>query len=184
MSDHGPESVCRRGDPCDQMAGGPHKAGRHLDQRDELYDGPGLTLSVLPVRVRESARRLVREAPALMPEVVDLAKEIEFQRQQVAAVRVDGERRERAALLLSESCEHHGRMIEELGQQVHAMDQAQNRTEAARVVLVSFLQAVRELTTAYQQGRTTGALTIDTVMSNLHQAVGKTSAAHDRAWKK
>jgi len=173
---HGPEALCQR-TACSSLVG-PHKAGRHLDPRDDLYDGPDLTLSVLPLAVRESARKIVREAPALMPEVIDMARHIEFLRDQLAAARVDGDRREHAAQLRSQDCKQHGKDIKKLDRQIHAMDQAQRRTEAARRALLGLLEAVQDLVDNHQQGHTA-----ETLMSRLAQVVKKTGAAHDRAWK-
>lgn len=177
----GPHSPCARG----ACAGRPvHLAGRHLDPRDELYDGPELLLKVLPLAVREQARRLVREAPALMPEVVDLAEYIEWQCRQVAAVRVDGDRREREAVARSGDCEHHGREIAELTAQLDRADAAHRAADAGRVALVGFLQVVRDFVDAHRRGTAPDGLTVTKVVDALAKAVKKAEAAHDRAWKR
>jgi hypothetical protein len=160
----------------------PHPGGRHLDQRDELYDGPGSLLQVLPPSVRDSARKIIREAPELMPEVVDLGNEIEFLRGQVAAVRVDADRRERAAMLRSADCEHHGREIEELGRRLGAVDRAGEKTEKARLALLGFMHAVDDLVRAYREGRTDPGLSVAELVDALAKASKKASDAHARAW--
>lgn len=182
MSKYGPDEPCQR----TACAGpvGPHEAGRHFNPRDELYDGPHGTLQVLPLAVRESARKLIREAPALMPEVVDLARHVEFLRGQVAAVQVDGDRRERAALLRSESCEQHGKDIEELGRQVHAMDWTAQANDAGRVALLGFLQVVEDFVRSHRAGKTNEDLTVDGLVDALDKAAKRASAAHMRAWKR
>jgi hypothetical protein len=160
----------------------PHPAGRHLDQRDELYDGPGSLLQVLPLSVRDSARKIIHEAPGLMPEVVDLANEVEFLRGQVAAVSVDKDRQVRAAMARSASCEHHGQEIEELGRQLGAMDRAGQKNEKARLALLGFMHAVDDLVQAHHEGRTAPDLTVAKVVDALAKASKRASDAHARAW--
>jgi hypothetical protein len=160
----------------------PHPGGRHLDQRDELYDGPGSLLQVLPLGVQDSARKIIREAPELMPEVMDMAHEIEFLRGQVAAVRVDADRRERAAMLRSADCEHHGREIEELGRRLGAVDRAGEKTEKARLALLGFMHAVDDLVRAYREERTDPSLTVAELVDALAKAGKKAGDAHARAW--
>lgn len=161
----------------------PHPGGRHLDQRDELYDGPALSLDGLPLSVRDSARRILREAPALMPELVDLANEVQFLRRQVAAVSVDKDRSVREAMARSASCEHHGREIEELGKALHAADQRAEKIERARLALLGFYQAVKDAVDQYQNRATRPDWKVQDVIKVLAGAVKKAGAAHDRAWK-
>lgn len=160
----------------------PHEGGRHLDQRDELYDGPGSVLGVLPVSVNESARKILREAPELMPELMDLAHEIEFLRDQVAAVSVDKDRQVREAMRRSESCEHHGEEIRDLSESMYAADQHQRRTEAGRLVMLGFFHAVQKAVEDYGRDQPVRA-TLKAFMEVLAGAVKKAGAAHDRAWK-
>lgn len=160
-----------------------HKAGRHLDQRDELYDGPGSVLGILPVSVKESARKILREAPGLMPELMDLAHEVEFLRDQVAAVNVDKDRQVQEAMRRSESCEHHGEEIKELGRSMYAADQSQRQTESARLAMLGFFHAVEKAVNDYQGGQVRTEPTLKAFMEVLATAVKKASAAHDRAWK-
>lgn len=174
----GPECV-----PAPCRANGDHPAGEHLDQRHELYDGPELLLSVLPGSVRDSARRIVREAPGLMPEVVDMANEIQFLRDQVAHVQVDKDRSVREAMARSASCEHHGKEIEELGKALYAADQRERKVEAARLALLGFYQSVKEAVDAYQGGRVRSEPTLKAFMGTLGAFVKRAGAAHDRAWK-
>lgn len=97
----------------------PHLAGRHLDPRDELYDGPGTMLAALPEEAYNPAVRILRQAPALMPEVVDLCHYIERLRRQVAAAQVDKDRQVLAAAKRAEDCEHHGEEIRHQRHQAH-----------------------------------------------------------------
>jgi hypothetical protein len=150
-----------------------------------LYDGPHSTLQVLPLAVRDSARKIVQEAPALMPEVVDMAREIHRLRDQVAAVQVDGDRRERAALARSESCEQHGREIQELGKDLDRLDRDNRATEAARVALLGMLQAVEGVVRAYRENPSYRQnLTVKRLVPALENTARKVSAAHMRAWKR
>jgi len=160
----------------------PHPGGRHLDQRDELYDGPGVLFQVLPLTVRDSARKIVREAPGLMPEVVDLANEIEYVRDQIAHVRVDKDHAVREAMSRSGSCEHHGQEITALGDQLAALDRSAEKTEKARLALLGFLFAVDKLVQAHREGRTDPNLSVTKLVDALAKASKKASDAHARAW--
>lgn len=181
-TDRGPDQPCQRV-ACINSAG-PHLAGRHLDPRDELYDGPHSTLTVLPLSCRDSARKIVDQAPALMPEVIDMAQEIERLRDQVAHVQVDADRKVREAMARSESCEHHGQEIVELGRQLHAADRRASAEEAGRIALLGFLQVVRDFVDAHRKGTAPGGLTVAKVVDALAKAIKKTEAAHTRAWKR
>jgi hypothetical protein len=176
---YGPDKPCQR-TKCATVP--PHLAGRHLDQRDELYDGPDGLLQVLPLAVRDSARKLVREAPALMPEVVDMAKHIEFLGNQVAHVSVDADRRERRAMAAAESCEQHGKDIVGLNEQLHAADRRAEQNNNGRLALVSGLSQIEDYVNALLAGPL--APETSTVLKALSKALRKTGDAHMRAWKK
>lgn len=173
--------ICAR-TACAQVA--PHRAGRHLDQRDALYDGPDSALRGLPASVRDSARRILGDAPALMPELVDMANEIHFLRAQVAHIEVDKERQVREAAARSESCEHHGKETKELAEQLYQAGKRERRTEAARLALLGFYHAVKDAVEAYQGGKVRTAPTLEAFMGALAQFVKQAGAAHDRAWSK
>lgn len=177
---HGPEATCRR-TACAPLP--PHKAGRHLDQRDELYDGPDTLLQVLPLRVRDSARALVRRHPESMPEVVDLAKHIEFLRDQVAHLQVEMDRKVREAMARSESCEHHGEEIKGLSEQLHAADQASTRNNNGRLALLALLHALDDFIELHGRGQIVKTMTVKDLVTWLTKATKKTHAAHARAWK-
>lgn len=181
MDRYGPDRPCQRAACAGRET---HLAGRHLDPRDELYDGPHSVLAVLPLSVRESARRIVREVPALIPEVIDMAQEIQRLRDQVAHVQVDADRQIRDAMARSESCEHHGQEIAELSRQLQAADRHARAEEAGRVELLGFLQAVRDLVDAHRAGRGPADLTVTQVVDALAKAVEQAEVAHDRAWKR
>lgn len=167
---------------CAELERAPHPAGLHLDQRSEFYDGPGGALGVASVYIRDSARKIIREAPALMPEVMDLVTYCDFMRDQVAHVQVDRDRQVRAAMARSESCEHHGEEIKGLGEQVGAFDAARERSERGRLAVLGLLFELDKVTKAYRDGQLPG-LTVDKLVKSLEDASKKTHAAHDRAWK-
>lgn len=174
------KAVCQRA-ACE---GSPeHPGGRHLDQRDELYSGPGLSVDGLPLSVRDSAKKILQEAPALMPELVDLANEVNWLRRQLAHVSVEKDHAVRDAMRRSESCEHHGEEIKELGKALYAADQRERRTEAARLAMLSFYQSVKDAVDAYQGGRVRTEPTLKAFMGTLGAFVKRAGAAHDRAWK-
>lgn len=161
----------------------PHPGGRHLDQRDELYSGPELSLGALPLSVRDSARKILREAPGVMPELVDMANEINWLRGQLAHVSVEKDHAVRDAMRRSESCEHHGAEIQLLGEALSAAERRERRTEAARLALLTFYQSVKEAVEAYQGGRVRSEPTLKAFMGTLGAFVKRAGAAHDRAWK-
>ena len=174
----GPECV-----PAPCRANGDHPAGEHLDQRHEFYDGPALSLDALPLSVRDSAKKIHREAPGVMPELVDMANEINWLRQQLAHVSVEKDHQVREAMARSASCEHHGKEIEELGKALYAADQRERKVEAARLALLGFYQAVKDAVDQYQNRAVRPEWKVSDVMKVLAGAVKKAGAAHDRAWR-
>lgn len=168
---------------CTELKRAPHPAGLHLDQRSEFYDGPGGALGVAPIHIRDSARKIITEARALMPEVMDLVTYCDFMRDQVAHVQVDKDRSVREAMARAESCEHHGEEIKALGDQVHAFSESERRHDAGRVAVLGLLFELDKVTKAYRDGRLPG-LTVDKLIKSLEDASKSTHAAHDRAWKR
>lgn len=177
---YGPDKPCQR-TACATLP--VHKAGRHLDQRDELYDGPDTLLQVLPLRVRDSARALIKRHPASMPEVVDLAKHIEFLRDQVAHLHVEMDRKVCEAMARSGDCEHHGTEIKALGEQLHAASQQADRNNNGRLALLAFTHAVDDFLELHRRGQVVKTLTVKNMIDWLSKAVQRTHAAHARAWK-
>lgn len=165
---------------CTELERTPHPAGRHLDQRDELYDGPDGQLAATSVYVRDSARKIIRDAPALTPEVIDLVTYIEFLGNQATHARTDRDRGIREADARVLDCDAHGEAIKALEGQVHAFDQSAARSEAGRLAVLGFLFAVDQLL----EGNHRADLTVAQLLAALKDASKKTHAAHDRAWKK
>jgi hypothetical protein len=156
-----------------------HEAGRHLDQRSPFYDGPDTLLTATSVYVRESARKIVREAPALTAEVVDLVTYLEHMRGQVAAAHVDRDRGIRAASERALDCQAHGEVIKALEDQVAAFDRSARNSEAGRLAALGFLFAVDEVL----NGTLLPNLTVADLVAALKAASKRAHAAHDRAWK-
>ena len=175
------KATCTR-TKCAEMERPAHPAGLHLDQRWEFYDGPDSQLGALSIYVRDSARRIVRDAPALMPEVMDLVTYIEFLQDQATACRADKDRSVLEASARSGDCEHHGEEIKALGDQVHAFSQSERRNDAGRLALLGLLFELDKVTKAYRDGRLL-AITVSQLVSALEDASKKAHAAHDRAWK-
>lgn len=161
----------------------PHRVGRHRDPRDVLFDGPGGRIGALNHGPRQSAHRLVTEAPALMPEVMDLVDEIHRLNDTIAHLRVDADRRERRAMLRSQDCAQHGKDIEELGIQLHQLDATQRRTDSGRVALLGMLNAIRASVQAWREGWAPET-TVEQMMGRLDEMATKAGRAHDRAWKR
>lgn len=174
--------MCARSE-CAELERAPHPAGLHLDQRSEFYDGPESALGVASIYIRDSARKIITEAPALMPEVMDLVTYCDFMRDQVAHVRVDKDRQIRDTMARSESCEHHGEQIKALGDQVHAFSGGERRHDAGRVAALGLLFELDKATRAYRAGQLPD-LTVDELIKSLEDASKRTHAAHDRAWKR
>jgi hypothetical protein len=165
---------------CAELERAPHPAGRHLDQRDELYDGPDSQLAATSMYVRGSARKIISDAPALTPEVVDLVTYIGFLEDQATHARTDRDRSVREASARALDCADHGEVIKALEAQVHAFDQSAARSEAGRLAVLGFLFAVDQLL----GGTVRPDLTVAELMASLKAAAKKTHAAHDRAWKR
>lgn len=180
-NEHGPNALCGRV-AC--AAGPPHLAGRHLDQRDALYDGPDSLFRVLPLAVRDSARTIAREHPDVMPEVVDLAKHIEFLRQQIAHISVDRDHQVRRATDKALDCADHGEVIKALEEQVTAIDRNARRTEAGRLAALGFLHAVDELVRGAKAGQLSEQTTVASLLEALERVAQSVHRAHDRAWKR
>jgi len=178
-SDPNHKVTCGRS-KCAELERAPHPAGLHLDQRSEFYDGPGSQLAATSMYVRDSARKIIRDAPALTPEVVDLVTYIGFLEDQATHARVDRDRGIREASARALDCDAHGEVIKALEGQVHAFDQSEQRSEAGRLAVLGFLFAVDQLL----GGTLRPDLTVAQLVASLRDAAKKTRAAHDRAWKK
>lgn len=178
---YGPNDRCQRTKCVNELP--PHLGGVHLDQRHELYDGPSNLLQVLPLEVRDSAYRLVREAPTLMPEAVDMAKHIQWLRDQIAHVRVDADRRERRAMALAESCEQHGKDIVALNEQLHAISESDRKNNAGRVALLGLLHTIEDFVRGWDEGRYNKDAPVADLIPALDKAAKQASAAHARAWR-
>lgn len=167
---------------CAELERAPHPAGVHLDQRHEFYDGPEMHLDAVSMYVRDSARKIIRDAPALMPEVIDLVTYMDHLQNQATHCRVDRDRGIREAMARSESCEHHGEQIKALGEQVDSISGSHRRADAGRVALLGLLSAVDELVRQCRDGQLP-SLTVDALVAALAESSRKVNAAHDRAWK-
>lgn len=165
---------------CAELERAPHPAGLHLDQRSEFYDGPDTQLAATSMYVRGSAWKIIRDAPGLTPEVVDLVTYIDFLEDQATHARVDRDRGIREASARALDCGAHGEVIKALETQVHAFDQSAARSEAGRLAVLGFLFAVDQLL----DGTLRPGLTVAQLVTALKDASKKTHAAHDRAWKR
>lgn len=157
-----------------------HPAGRHLDQRSEFYDGPDIQFQATSMYVRPSAWKIVRTAPELTPEAVDLVTYIGFLEDQATAARVDRDRGIREASERTLDCQAHGEVISGLEAQVTAFDASARSSEAGRLAALGFLFAVDQLLDAGVRPD----LTVAELVTALKAASKKAHAAHDRAWKR
>lgn len=172
--------------PCQRTtcADEPHDAREHLDPRHAQYDGPYTLFNALPGEVKDAARQLWGATDGA-PEVVDLARYIYWLRDQVAHVRVDADRKVLEASERALDCTDHGRVIAEAEKQAHHFSERADQMDKARVALLPFPQAVRELVDNMRQRQKLGheVPTVNDLLTVLDQAVKKAFAAHDRAVK-
>lgn len=161
-----------------------HQAGLHLDQRSPFYDGPATLFDATSLYVRDSARKIAREAPELTPEVVDLVTYVEFLRGQVAHVQVDKDRQVRRAMARSGDCEVHGEEIKGLGEQLAHFDDAHRRADAGRVALLGFLHVVDEMVREHKAGKLRADLTVADLVAAIAKGAEGAHRAHERAWKR
>lgn len=161
-----------------------HPGGRHLDQRDDLYDGPDTLLAATSMYIRPSARKIITDAPELTPEVVDLVTYVEFLQDQVAHVQVDKDRQVRRAMAQAGDCEVHGEQIKGLEDQLHAIDKSRQASEAGRLALLGFLHAVDEMIREHGAGKLKADLTVADLVAAIGKGATKAHAAHTRAWSK
>jgi hypothetical protein len=181
-SDPNHKVTCTRS-RCAELERAPHPAGVHLDQRHEFYDGPDTQLGAVSMYVRDSARKIISEAPHLTPEVVDLVTYIDFLKDQATRAGTDRDRGIREANARALDCDDHGRVIKSLEDQVHHSDQSYRRAEAGRIALLGFLHAVDELTDGLTDGTLRPDFTVTEMVAALKAAARKAHAAHGRAWK-
>lgn len=181
LDQFGPTKPCQRTGACTEA--GPHLGGVHLDPRHPLYDGPSTTVNALPHQARDAARVLLAGG-APVPEVIEMAKEILRLRSQVAAVQVDKDRQVRAAMQRADDCTEHGKDIVRLNEQVYFFDELARKNDAGRLALLGLLHAVEGFVRGSREGRVKAGLTVEDVVTALAGFAKKTSAAHQRAWKR
>lgn len=160
-----------------------HQGKAHLDPRSEHYDGPDTMLAVLPLAVRESARRIIRLVPEVTPEVADLGEHILFLKDQVAHVSVDRDHKVREASRRALDCADHGEVIKRLEEQVSAFDQSARRSEAGRLAVLGLLHELDAVVRRFGTGEVRADLTLPELVEALKKAVDGTRRAHDRAWR-
>jgi hypothetical protein len=160
-----------------------HEAGRHLDQRSPFYDGPDIQFQAASMYVRPSAWKIVRTAPELTPEVVDLVTYIGFLEDQATAARVDRDRGIREASKRALDCQAHGEVIKGLEDQVAGIDRSRASSEGGRLALLGFLTAVDQFTERYRKDEGQDPA-LEPVVDALERMSKSTHAAHTRAWSK
>ena len=175
---YGPNKRCQRS-ACAEAP--PHLTGRHLDQRDELYDGPDDTVCALNAAPRKAAWALLG-AGAPMPEVVDLVEEIHRLNNQVAHVRVDMDRQVRAALATASSCDAHGEQIAQLEGQVEHFSRQGDRNKEGRLALLGMLHAIDDLVQAHRTKPIQAS--VDDIVAALEKITKRTRDAHTKVWRR
>lgn len=184
----GPDKPCRR-TTCTADGQSDHKGGAHLDPRDrERFDGNETSLRAVTYKVRDQLNALHYATRGHdLEEIVDVAihaalEEIHFLGGQLAHVRVDADRKVREASAQALDCEHHGKTIQGLEEQVTHLDQAAERHDRGRVALLGGITAFDEFVQQIDAGATVPDL--PKLVEAIRGVLKKTHAAHDRAWKR
>jgi hypothetical protein len=194
-SEYGPDKPCRRsGCVTADVAG--HLGGAHLDPGDrDHYDGIVTLYNASPYQVRKAVGPLLVDAGSFGPPpgdpdidtarraLVEIAldaclREIDRLRQQVAAVRVDGDRKVREAMARSADCAAHGEEIRTLNDQLTHWAADRDRVERARIALLEEHHALRDVLDACD-GSVPGGDVV-AALTKIHKRAGD---AHQRAYR-
>lgn len=181
-------STCTADGPAD------HVGQAHLDPHDrERFDGNETSLRAVTYRVRGELTALHyagREHPELA-KVIDVAihaalQEIDFLSQQVAHVQVDADRKVRTASAQALDCEHHGKTIQGLEEQLDHFDRSREQSEKGRLALLAGITAFDDFVSAADAVVKDGRPLPDTatVVESIRGVLKKVHAAHMRAWSK
>lgn len=71
-----------------------------------------------------------------------------------------------------------------LNKQVQFFSDQADKNDAGRIALLGLLHAVEDFVRGHREGRTLPGLTVADVVNALAGFAKKTSAAHQRAWKR
>jgi len=187
---YGPDKVCRR-TLCTADGPADHKGGAHLDPRDrERFDGNEGSLRATTYRVRDELQALHQvgvKIPSLA-EVIDVAihaalKEIRYLGGQLTHVQVDADHKVHEASRQALDCEHHGKTIQGLEEQVDHVDRARERTEKGRLALLGGIVAFDRFVDGMDETAARGEALPDTahVVEAMRSTLKKVHAAHTRA---
>lgn len=183
--------------PCQRTACAerdPHVGGLHLDPTSELYDGPDTMLRALPYNVRDKALALLHASRKEGPwdqRLVDVAldamgREIRRLGEQIAHVQVDADHKVIDASRKALDCEHHGKTIQGLEEQLTHFEQAERRAEKGRLALLSGIHVFQDLVSGCDAKALAGEPLpeVGAVIEFIRKTCKKVSAAHMRAWSK
>lgn len=139
----------------------------------------------LGIKTRDAARRILDFTAKLPPEaraevvecLHDMADETDRWKNAWSATSVQADRDVRAAAARSLDCDRHGDEIRDLMATISRTERDRDRTEAARLSLVAFLDAVR---TAIDHPEMTPEKFREYIPRALHRA----EASHRRHWTK
>ena len=191
---YGPEKICQR-TACTAEGPADHVGGAHLDPYDrEHFDGNEISLRATTYRVRDQLSRLhyaTRDASGDLTSIVDVAihaalEEIRFLKDQATHVQVDADRKVREASRQALDCEHHGKTIQQLEEQLTAVDRTADKTEKARLALLSGIKVLDDTFDALDATIKAGRPLPDVpkLVTVVRASLKKTYAAHARAWSK
>jgi hypothetical protein len=184
---YGPDKICQR-TACTAEGPADHLGGAHLDPRDrERFNGNETSLRAVTYKVRDELNALhyaTRGKPEL-EEIADVAihaalKEISFLSDQNVHIKVDADHKVLDASKRALDCEHHGKTIQQLEEQVHHFDRAADRADKGRLALLGGIHAFDEFISGVDRGARVTDLA--QLIEAIRGVLKKTHAAHDRAW--
>jgi hypothetical protein len=158
---------------------------------DELRHTARIRADAAGMKARDAARKLMYacqdrdDERERLIDVLDLLDEMHRWKDNWASAHVDADRRERRAMDLAASCEHHGEIIDRLEGQVSHFERSANQADAARVALLGLVHALDEFVRVCRANERTGKTlpSGSAVVGWLERALGQARRAHDKAWR-
>lgn len=153
--------------------------------KTRLWGGVGMKTRDAGSKILELTELLENEDRATVVEALHhMIDETDRWKDAWSASTVNHDRQLREAMRRASDCTAHGEMITGLEAQVAAYSRTAEASEGGRLALLGLLFALREFVDGYPRNGIRAGVTTDDVVAALKKMVTKTSAAHDRAWRK
>lgn len=117
----------------------------------------------------------------------ELLDEVDYWKTAWAHETVDKDHKVREAIARSESCEHHGEEIKQLGEQLTHFDQSYRHAEDGRVALLNYLFEMDRFIDAWDIKAALGSnntVTAAKLVEEMRKFVARAHRGHERAWKR